>query len=222
MPLDRRELPTRHGPARLWQRRALAPWATLALTHGAGGGIDAPDLHHLATVLPRRGISVALVEMPWRVAGRRVAASPPVLDECFVAVTNRLRPRTPLLVGGRSAGARVACRTGRDLGAVGVLALAFPLHPPRRPERSRVAELTGARLPVMVVQGERDHFGGPPEFPLGTALTPVPYADHTFTVPKSAPVGRDDVLADVASAVHDWIGRRVHRGGDACRVPPRA
>jgi len=122
----------------------VAPWATLLLTHGAGAGVDVPDLACLADSLPRRGITVSLIEMPWHVAGRRVAAPPPVLDECLIAAVDRLRPRTPMVLGGRSAGARVACRTGRRLGAIAVLALAFPLHPPRRPERSRVAELTGA------------------------------------------------------------------------------
>lgn len=213
MPVERRELPTPHGPARLLQRRAVAPWATLVLTHGAGGGVDAPDLAYLADTLPRRGVSVALVEMPWRVAGRRVAAPPRVLDECFVAATDLLRPRTPLVLGGRSAGARVACRTGRSLGAVGVLALAFPLHPPGRPEPTRVDELTGARLPVMVVQGERDPFGTPAQFPVGTALTAVPYADHSFAVPRTAPVRREDVLAEVGTAVHDWVARRLRRAG---------
>lgn len=211
MPLDTRVLPTPHGPARLLQRRAVAPWATLVLTHGAGGGVDSPDLAFLADSLPRRGITVSLVEMPWRVAGRRVAAPPPVLDECLIAAVDRLRPRTPMVLGGRSAGARVACRTGRRLGAIAVLALAFPLHPPRRPERSRVAELTGARLPVLVVQGERDALGAPEEFPVGTALAPVPYADHSFAVPRTAGVRRDEVLREVAVIVHDWIGRRLQR-----------
>lgn len=211
MPVDSRLLLTRHGPARLLQRRAVAPWATLVLTHGAGGGVDAPELASLASSLPRRGITVSLVEMPWHVAGRRVAAPPPVLDECMVAAVNKLRPRTPMVLGGRSAGARVACRTGRRLGAVAVLALAFPLHPPRRPERSRVAELTGACLPVLVVQGERDAFGTPQEFPVGTALTPVQHADHSFAVPRTAGVRRDDVLEKVAVVVHDWMARRMRR-----------
>ena len=211
MPLDTRLVPTPHGPARLLQHRAVAPWVTLVLSHGAGGGVESPDLAFLATVLPRRGVTVSLVEMPWHVAGRRVAAPPPVLDECMLAVVNRLRPRTPMVLGGRSAGARVACRTGRRLGAVGVLALAFPLHPPRRPERSRVAELTGARLPVLVVQGERDALGAPHEFPVGTALTPVAHADHSFAVARTSGVRREEVLAEVSGVVHDWMARRLQR-----------
>jgi predicted alpha/beta-hydrolase family hydrolase len=168
------------------------------------------DLAHLAKSLPRRGITVSLIEMPWHVAGRRIAAPPPVLDECFIAAVKKLRPRTPVVLGGRSAGARVACRTGRRLGAVAVLALAFPLHPPRRPERSRVAELTGARLPVLVVQGERDALGAPHEFPVGTTMTRVPHADHSFAVPRTAGVRRDDVLGEMADAVHGWLDRRLH------------
>lgn len=209
--VDRRVIDTPHGPARLVQRRAVRPRATLVLTHGAGGGIDAADLAALAARLPRRGISVALVEQPWRVAGKRVAARPEVLDEGFVAVVNRMRPQTPMYVGGRSAGARVGCRTGRQLGAVGVVALAFPLHPPGRPEKSRVDELLGSDLPTLVVQGERDSFGGPAEFPPQQTLVAVPDADHGFAVPKRAESTRADALAALVDAVAGWIERRSAR-----------
>jgi predicted alpha/beta-hydrolase family hydrolase len=127
-----RELPTPHGPARLHTDRSRHPVATLLLGHGAGGGPDAPDLRALGAELPREGITVIRLEQPWRVAGRRVAPAPPVLDACLVAVADRLRPRTPLVLGGRSAGARSAARTDHHLGASGVLALSFPLHPPGR------------------------------------------------------------------------------------------
>jgi len=209
--VDRREIETPHGLARLVQRRSPRPWATLVLTHGAGGGLGASDLTALASRLPGRGISVALVEQPWRVAGKRVAARPEVLDVGFSAVVNRLRPQTPMFVGGRSAGARVGCRTGRTLGAVGVVALAFPLHPPGRPEKSRVDELLGAGLPTLVVQGERDPFGGPAEFPPQQTLVAVPDADHSFAVPKSAATSRQDALATVVDAVVGWLERRVRR-----------
>jgi predicted alpha/beta-hydrolase family hydrolase len=209
--VDRRVIDTSYGPARLVQRRAARPWATLVLTHGAGGGIGAPDLAALATRLPRRGVSVALVEQPWRVAGKRIAARPEVLDEGFIAVVNRLRPQTPMYVGGRSAGARVGCRTGRTLGAAGVVALAFPLHPPGRPERSRVDELLGSGLPTLVVQGERDAFGGPSEFPPQQALAGVPDADHGFAVPKRAATTRPEALATIVDAVEAWLARRAGR-----------
>ena len=148
-----------HGDARLVRDRSRHPVATLLLGHGAGGGVDARDLAALAAALPRNGISVVRVEQPWRVAGKKVAPRPEVLDECFVAAADKLRVRTPLVVGGRSAGARSAARTARELGASGYVALAFPLHPPGRPERSRLEELEAVTVPTLVVQGERDPFG---------------------------------------------------------------
>jgi predicted alpha/beta-hydrolase family hydrolase len=200
---------TPHGPARLVRDRSRHPLATLLLGHGAGGGVESPDLAALAKQLPKQGVSVVRVEQPWRVAGRRVASRPEVLDECFVAVANKLRVRTPLVVGGRSAGARSAARTARELGASGYLALAFPLHPPGRPERSRLAELTAVTVPTLVVQGERDAFGRPEEFPPDRELTVVPGADHGFTVPKRGPVSQDEALAIIVEAVLEFVVRDV-------------
>ena len=165
---------TPHGDARLHRDRSRHPVATLLLGHGAGGGVEAVDLAALAASLPRNGISVVRVEQPWRVAGKKVAPRPAVLDECFVAAADKLRVRTPLVVGGRSAGARSAARTARELGASGYVALAFPLHPPGRPERSRLDELQAVQVPTLVVQGERDAFGRPEEFPPDRELTVVP------------------------------------------------
>ena len=181
------------------------------LGHGAGGGVEAPDLQRLGQRLPRRGITVVLVEQPWRVAGRRVAVSPERLDSAFVAACDRQRPRNPLVVGGRSAGARVACRTARHVGAVGVLALAFPLHPPGRPDRSRADELLEARLPTLVVQGGRDPFGSPGELsPLRSPsrrLVVVPGADHGFAVRArdGGEAAADTALDAVAVVVGDWV-----------------
>ncbi len=210
--VDRRLIDTPHGVARLVQRRAESPWATLVLTHGAGGGIDSPDLITLARRLPAKGISVTLVEQPWRVAGRRVAPAPRILDEGFAAALEGLRPRTPMIIGGRSAGARVACRTGRRLGAAGVLALAFPLHPPGRPERSRVGELLGTGVRTLVIQGECDALGTPYEFPLHLAIVVVPGADHEFRVPARDVRSRRDVMESIVTATHTWIVRRLRRG----------
>ena len=207
--VDHRLIETPHGTARLVVRRSGSPWAALVLTHGAGGGIDRPDLLALARRLPSQGISVVLVEQPWRVAGRRIAPAPRILDEGFTAAMAGLHPRTPVIVGGRSAGARVACRTGRGLGASGVLALAFPLHPPGRPERSRVHELLGAGLPMLVVQGERDALGAPCEFPATLTMTVVPRADHEFRVPARDTRSRREVLDVVVAAAQAWISRRV-------------
>ncbi|MDX6299622.1 MAG: uncharacterized protein QOF53_836 [Nocardioidaceae bacterium] len=225
---ERRLVPTPHGEARLVRDRSRQPVATLLLGHGAGGGVDAPDLAGLAAALPRHGVSVVRVEQPWRVAGRRLAPRPQVLDECFVAAADRLRVRTPLVVGGRSAGARSAARTARELGASGFVALAFPLHPPGRPDRSRLPELEAVTLPTLVVQGERDPFGAPDEFPPDRDLVIVPGADHGFRVPKRGPVSAEDVIAIIVEAVLEFVVRDVvgapdrSAGGHGESKPARA
>nr|WP_237530056.1 alpha/beta family hydrolase [Streptomyces sp. SID3915] len=179
----------------------------LAVGHGAGGGIEARDLQALAAVLPARGVSVALVEQPWRVAGKKVAPAPRTLDTGWQGLWPALRaPGLPVVAGGRSAGARVACRTAAGLGAHAVLALSFPLHPPGRPERSRADELLGTRVPTLVVQGGRDPFGRPAEFPPGEhRLVEVPHGDHGFAVPKRAPLTQDQALDVLTGAVADWL-----------------
>lgn len=204
-----RVIPTRHGDAHVVGDRSRHPIAALLLNHGAGGGIDAPDLEALAKALPRHGISVMRLVQPWKVAGKRVASRPEVLDECLVAVVNKIRVRSPLVIGGRSAGARAAARCARDLGATGVLALAFPLHPPGRPERSRLDELDGAGLSTLVIQGERDPFGRPEEFPPRDNLTVVPGADHGFKVPKRGDITQEEGLAIIVEATLEWIVRDV-------------
>ncbi|MFB6617023.1 alpha/beta family hydrolase [Streptomyces sp. NPDC085524] len=195
------------GEARVTWHTAAKPKLVLAVSHGAGGGIEARDLRALAAALPALGITVALVEQPWRVAGKKVAAAPKVLDEGWRGLWPVLaRPGLPVVAGGRSAGARVACRTAAELGAAAVLALAFPLHPPGRPEKSRAAELTGAGRPALVVQGGRDPFGKPEEFPAGDhALVEIPAADHGFAVPKKADLTQDEALAMITGAVSEWL-----------------
>jgi uncharacterized protein len=202
-------VPTPYGEGRIVRDRSKHPMATLLLGHGAGGGVESADLAALARALPRQGISVVRVEQPWRVAGRRVAPRPEVLDACFVAAANKMRVRTPLVVGGRSAGARSAARTARELGASGLVALAFPLHPPGRPERSRLDELSAVSVPTLVVQGERDAFGRPEEFPPDVELTVVPGADHGFAVPRRGPVSAEEALAVVVEAVLEFVVRDV-------------
>jgi len=200
------------GPARAAitpPGRAAAARLTLVLGHGAGGGIQARDLAALAAALPSRGIRVVRVEQPWKVAGRKIAGTPATLDRAWCAAVASLSEQGalqgPLVVGGRSAGARVACRTALTVGAAGCLGLAFPLHPPGRPERSRLGELLGTGVPTLVVQGERDSFGTPEEFPPGVEVVPVPHADHAFKVARSAPVSQDEVLALVVDAVTTWL-----------------
>jgi uncharacterized protein len=205
----RRLVTTPQGDAGLIAHRAHRPIATLVLGHGAGGGIGAPDLRALAASLPRQNVSVLLFEQPWVVAGKRVATSPARLDEAFVHVVSRLRHRSPLVVGGRSAGARVAARTAHRLGAVGCLALAFPLHPPGRPESSRLEELMGSAVPTLVVQGERDAFGKPDEFPESVDMAVIPGADHGFQVASGEPLTRTEALGVVVEACLEWITRDI-------------
>jgi predicted alpha/beta-hydrolase family hydrolase len=194
------------GPARLTWHPARTPRLVLAAGHGAGGGIEARDLRALAAELPRHGVSVALVEQPWRVAGKKVAPAPKTLDTAWRALWPALTaPGPPVIAAGRSAGARVACRTAGELGAHAVLALSFPLHPPGRPEKSRAAELLGAGVPTLVVQGGRDTFGRPEEFPEGRhELVEVPHADHGFAVPKRAELGQEEALEILTAAVVRW------------------
>ena len=178
---------TPQGPARLVVHEpGDDARGVLVLGHGAGGGVGAPDLGAARAQALRQGWRVVLLEQPWHVAGRKVATAPPRLDEAWLAALEQVPREGPLVVGGRSAGARVACRTAAGLGAVGVLALAFPLHPPGRPDRSRAGELAlpgAAGVPVVVVQGERDAFGTPADITaLGLAGVDVVAApgDHAL------------------------------------------
>jgi predicted alpha/beta-hydrolase family hydrolase len=167
------------------------------LGHGAGGGVGAPDLKAATEAALGAGVSVALVEQPYRVAGRRSPAPAHQLDAAWTAVVDHLRgaelENLPLVTGGRSAGARVACRTAAATGARGVLCLAFPLHPPGRPEKTRLPELEAVAVPVLVVQGESDPFGMPPAAPGRTV----------FTVPGNHSLRTN--LAAVREAIAGWL-----------------
>ncbi|MEU1482217.1 alpha/beta family hydrolase [Streptomyces sp. NPDC005752] len=195
------------GEARITWLPAKGARLVLAVSHGAGGGIEARDLRALAAVLPGRRVTVALVEQPWRVAGRKLAPAPRTLDTGWRGLWPALTvPGLPVVAGGRSAGARVACRTAAELGARAVLALSFPLHPPGKPEKSRADELLGTGVPALVVQGGRDPFGRPEEFPAGEhELAEVPYADHGFAVPKKAPLTQDQAMEVLTGAVGVWL-----------------
>lgn len=201
MPATPREVPTPAGPARTWtEGPAGAP--VLVLGHGAGGGVDAPDLLAARDGALSAGLQVVRVEQPWRVRGRKVAEAPARLDLAWTAVLAGLEG--PLVVGGRSAGARVACRTAGQVGAVGVLALAFPLHPPGRPERSRLDELLAPAVPRLVVQGSRDAFGVPDPAP-GVEVAVVRGADHAFRVRKADARTAQGVAAEVSELVGHWL-----------------
>ncbi len=160
------ELDTLHGTARAHLLTVERPVAGLVLGHGAGGGIEAPDLVGAAEGARSAGLTVALIEQPYRVAGRRSPAPANQLDAAWTTVVLELRDGPlgglPILTGGRSSGARVACRTAAETHSVALICLAFPLHPPGRPEKSRLSELDAAHLPTLVVQGESDPFGTPP------------------------------------------------------------
>lgn len=185
---------TPHGPARVHLDRARQAWAGLVLGHGAGGGVGAHDLGAAAAAAKAANVSVALVEQPYRVAGRRSPAPAHQLDAAWIAVVERLKRKElrglPLITGGRSSGARVACRT--STAAVGVLCLAFPLRPPGR-DVSRLDELDAVTVPMLLVQGSGDPFGMPPA---GTNRTVVEVAgDHGL---------KKDIPA-VTAAVGAWL-----------------
>jgi predicted alpha/beta-hydrolase family hydrolase len=191
------ELQTAHGPARVHLHAVPDAVAALVLGHGAGGGVGAPDLVAATTVANEAGVSVALVEQPYRVAGRRSPAPARQLDAAWISVMEQLGAGPleglPSIAGGRSAGARVACRTAAATGAVAVLCLAFPEHPPGKPEKSRQSELDAVEVPTLVVQGESDPFGRPRP----TA------AARVVTVPGDHGLKKD--LDAVRAAVSEWL-----------------
>jgi predicted alpha/beta-hydrolase family hydrolase len=160
------ELDTPHGPARAHLQLVERATSVLVLGHGAGGGVAAPDLKAATQAAHEAGVSVVLVEQPYRVAGRKSVAPAAQLDAAWIAVIEQLPiDGLTLYAGGRSSGARVACRTAAATGAAGVVCLAFPLHPPGRPDKTRLPELEAVDVPVLIVQGESDPFGMPPEAP---------------------------------------------------------
>jgi predicted alpha/beta-hydrolase family hydrolase len=191
------EVETPHGRANVHLHAVDQPLAALVLGHGAAGGVTSQDLVTATDVAVSEGISVALVEQPYRVAGRRSPAPAHRLDAAWAAVVDHLREGElnglPLVVGGRSLGARVACRTAEATGAVAVLCLAFPLQPPRGSSQSRLPELDEVQVPTLVVQGERDPFGMPPASASRTVVQ-VP-GDHSL---------RTDLEA-VSAAVRGWL-----------------
>jgi predicted alpha/beta-hydrolase family hydrolase len=199
------EIDTPFGTANAHLSSADEPRAALVLGHGAGGGVQAKDLVAVAGVASSVGLSVALVEQPYRVAGRRSPAPAHQLDAAWTAVIDHLVAGElrglSLLVGGRSSGARVACRTAEAVGAIGVLCLAFPLQPPRRSDakasQSRLSELDAVTVPMLIVQGTRDSFGVPPASERRTVVQVA--GDHSL---------RTDLPA-VGEAVRAWLDRVV-------------
>ena len=193
------DVETSYGLARAHVHRASEPRAALVLGHGAGGGVESRDLVTARDTALAEGLAVALVEQPYRVAGRRSPAPATQLDAAWTDVVRHLSgdelAGLPLVVGGRSLGARVACRTAAETSAVGVLCLAFPLVPPRRTgtPTSRLPELDAVPVPTLVVQGERDPFGVPP--PGKQRRVVLVSGDHSL---------RSDLDA-VADAIRGWL-----------------
>ena len=200
----RTRVSTPGGPAAVeLDRPPEEPRALLVLTHGAAGGVEAPDLLAVRDVALAHGIAVARVTQAYRLAGRTSPAAPAQQDVSWLAVLATLRRRkglhgVPLILGGRSNGARVACRTAVAGGAVAVVALAFPLHPPGQPDKSRLPELDGAGVPVLVVQGDRDPFGLPPPG-AGRQVVVLGGADHALR--KGLPQLRDAVQRFLAAQI---------------------
>lgn len=198
----RLEIPTPTGTA--WadiDRPRGKPQALLVIGHGAGGGVDAPDITAVRDAAVAAGIVVARITQPYRVMGRRAPAPAAQLDTAWVAAVAAVRRQRglrglALVAGGRSSGARVACRTAADTGAAAVVALAFPVHPPGKPEKSRLDELDAVRVPVLVVQGDRDAFGMPPHA-AGRQLVVIEGADHSLKKRS----------ADLARAVVDFVAQ---------------
>lgn len=203
------ELETPHGIARAHVHATRAPRGALVLGHGAGGGVGAPDLLAVTRAAVAAGVSVALVEQPYRVAGRRSPAPARQLDAAWVTVIEQLRAVVladlPLVTGGRSSGARVACRTAGATRAVGVVCLAFPLMAPSG--TSRQAELDGAGVPILVVQGEKDRFGRPAPEAAAQREVVVVGGDHGLK--------RD--LDLIGAAVGEWLSSRLRVGGSKSR-----
>ncbi|TXK41154.1 alpha/beta family hydrolase [Nonomuraea sp. C10] len=193
------EIMTPRGAARVDVDEEERGRLLLVLTHGSAGGVDAPDLLAVREAALGMGVTVARVTQAFRMAGARAPGSAERQDEAWLAVLAELRgrwPGLPLVQGGRSNGARVACRTARAAGAVAVVALAFPLHPPGKPDRSRADELRGAGVDVLVVNGDRDPFGVP-DAADATRLVVLPGEGHDL---KKEP-------ARVGEVVADWLTR---------------
>lgn len=198
-------IPTPHGDARVHVAHPVdSPVGLMMLGHGAGGGVTAYDLTLATEEALALGFTAALVEQPYRVAGRKAPAPPAQVDAAWCAVAAQVHTgdlgELPLVVGGRSFGGRVACRTSGDVGAAGVLCLAFPLHPPGRPEKSRLPELTSVTVPTLVVQGDHDPFGVPDPQTLQSGVTLVVVSgDHSLK--KEAPA--------IRAAISTWVAELI-------------
>jgi predicted alpha/beta-hydrolase family hydrolase len=211
--MDEHLVPTPVGEARVsWYRPSGPARAVVVLGHGSATGVESADLQAIAAVLPRRGLAVALVTQPYRLSGGRRGRDEPSLDLAWRHVWPHVAQESrPAIAGGRSAGAQVACRTARSLGAAAVLALSYPLLGPGNP-----AELLATGRPMLIVQGGTDPFGQPEQFPAlppEAQLVEVPFANHTFGVPAARGIAATTTLATITGAVTKWLDNLLsHRG----------
>jgi predicted alpha/beta-hydrolase family hydrolase len=201
------------GRARLdWFPAAGNQRAVVVLGHGTATGVEAPDLQALASVLPPRGFTVALVTQPYRVEGNLRVAGEPSLDRAWTAIWPSLSDSgSPVIAGGRSAGSQVACRTASELGARAVLALAYPLLGPGSP-----AELLATHRPTLVIQGGQDPFGRPgqfPKLPPDMDLVEIPSTNHMFTA--DSPSGSSKALSQLTHATIAWLEQQLSRDHDS-------
>jgi len=209
------EVATPLGPGRCYVRPAVDPVATLVLGHGAGGGVQSMDLELLARQLPARRVNVVRFEQPWRTAGRKVAVRPAQLDVGWRAAVEQLDElpgfTDRLFFGGRSAGARVACRTAPEFDVAGVVCLAFPLHLPGQPHKSRLPELLTPSVPRLVLQGSNDTFGGSAELVAaldgasGVRVVDLPGADHSFRTARGSALTPAELRATVVAEVTAFV-----------------
>lgn len=203
------------GPGRFYLDLAGRSDALLILGHGAGGGVESADLALLADRLPAAGISVARFEQPWRTAGRKVAVAPPRLDQAWIPAVEwlvaQLGAGLTVVTGGRSAGARVACRTATRLGVDGVICLAFPLHPPGRPEKSRLGELLAPSVPRLVFQGARDSFGAAADVRAAVGVQPrvevieLRGADHGYHLSRASGLTAEQLGETLVTGVQRFV-----------------
>lgn len=203
-------LDTSVGVAHAHEFGDVASGVTIVASHGAGGGIEAFDLQALRQLrVNGHRVHGFLLEQPWRVAGKKLAPRPQILDTAWSEALPQLPRGRCLVLAGRSAGARVACRTAQLLNANAVITLAFPLHPPGKPETSRADELALPVVPVLALQGERDPFGSAIELRAATGdelrVVELPWADHSLRVPKTSGLTQDDTEQRIRSAITEFL-----------------
>lgn len=205
------EIETSSGLARVESRQPPGggtPRFLLAATHGAGGTPDTADVLAVRDAADKLGAATALVTQPYRVRGARAPGSVPKQDQAWIELTAelvKLADGVPLVQCGRSNGARVVCRTARATGAAGVIALAFPLHPPGHPEKSRAGELDATSVPVLVINGDRDPFGIPESRVPGSGLPADTGGIRVVVLPgETHSLARNPAV--IGETVTEWLG----------------